>query len=186
MIRYVITRYRELTVMASVTEGIISDLTVADDGRVYSPGDIVIAKIAEINRNRSAAFVELGDAKGYLPLSGNEMLRPGDEYPVMIKKEAQGSKDITVTGRLGIAGRYVVVELPASDHPAVHISHKIKDEKIRDALKGGADIHFSCCYCSHLRCSGNSAMPGSQASVSANSFAVAVSTTSSAISLNML
>ncbi len=139
MIRYVITRYSELTVMAAVTDGIISDLTVADESSIYSPGDIVIAKIAEINRNRSAAFVELGDAKGYLPLAGNEMLRPGDEYPVMIKKEAQGSKDITVTGRLGIAGRYVVVELPASDHPAVHISHKIKDEEIRDALKGAAE-----------------------------------------------
>jgi ribonuclease G len=145
MVEHVITEYKGLALMAEIVDGTVEDITVLDESCKYRTGDIVIAKISEINPNRTVAFVELGDVKGFLSLSEKDILKVGDELPVMVAKEAYGNKDMTVTKRLSIAGKYAVVDLPASNIPSLHISRKIKSDEIRTKLTDEIEAETEAC-----------------------------------------
>ena len=135
LVEYVITKYRDLTVMAIVSDGRVEDL-IADEGKKkLNVGDIVIAKVTDITANISSAFLELGESKAYMTLSGDDRVRPGDELPVQILKEACGNKEMTVTKKLSIPGKYAVVSLASDGTPRLHISRKLTDTSVRTRLQ---------------------------------------------------
>ena len=130
-----ITRYKDISVMAIAADGRVEDLIAADEDRKLNVGDIVIAKVSDISTNISSAFLEMGEGMAYMTLSGNDRLRPGDEFPVQILKEACGNKEMTVTKKLSIPGKYAVVGLAADGMPRLHVSRKIADMAVRERLK---------------------------------------------------
>ncbi len=120
--------------MAIVADGRVEDLIAADESRKLNVGDIVIAKVSDISANISSAFLEMGEGMAYMTLSGDDGLRPGDELPVQILKEAYGTKEMTVTKRLSIPGKYAVVGLASYGAPRLNLSRKIADTSERSRL----------------------------------------------------
>ncbi|MCR5774304.1 MAG: ribonuclease E/G [Lachnospiraceae bacterium] len=128
-------------------DGKTEDITaVADTGR-FGVGDIVICKVSEVAEGISSVFVDLGGEKAYLSCKPDAGLRPGTEIPVIIIKEASGSKAKEVSMKLSIAGRYSVAAVPAGGVPRLKISRKIREqqttERFREAVvpdKYGFDI----------------------------------------------
>ena len=135
----VISTYKDRRVLALLRNGIIEDITAADDNSGFNVGDIIIGKVTETVPNIASAFMDLGGVKGYLSLREGNALRPGMEIPVQIVKEASGEKDMAVTARLSLAGRYAVVSLPENSRPSVRISGKIGEHTERERLKGIAE-----------------------------------------------
>ena len=131
----VISTYKDRRVLCILEDGRIVDLIAADDDCGFNVGDIIIGKVSETVPNIASAFLDLGGKKGYISLKEGNSIRPGTEIPVQIIKEAEGNKDMALTTRLSIAGRYAVVSLPAGNSPAVHISVRIADDAERERLK---------------------------------------------------
>ena len=132
----VISAYKGRRILGILKDGSIEDIIAADNESGFNIGDIIIGKVTETVPNIASAFLDLGGVKGYLSLKEGNAVRPGMEIPVQIVKEAAGEKDMTVTSRLSLAGRYTVVSLPASRRPAVRISGRIEDHIERERLKG--------------------------------------------------
>lgn len=130
----VISTYKGHRVLCTLCDGHIEDMLVSDGSSRFNVGDIVIGKVTELATNISSAFVDLGGEKGYLSYGRAEEIKPGLELPLLIQKEAYDNKEITVTGKLSIAGRYAAVSVPSGRKPSVHVSKKIKDPDKRDRL----------------------------------------------------
>ncbi len=138
MILCVIAEYKTFQALALIKDGVIEDLLIKDDKNPYNVGDIVIAKVTDITSNISSAFLDLGGVKAFLPISKDEGIRIGDEIPVIIKQEATGNKDISVSRNLSLPGRYCVAERTGKT-PGVRVSVKITDRDERDRLKNCVD-----------------------------------------------
>ncbi|MCR5748453.1 MAG: ribonuclease E/G [Lachnospiraceae bacterium] len=137
MAEYIITGYNDLSLMAVIDNGITEDLIISEKNEKINVGDIVIAKVKELSSGISSAFLDLGGIPGYMTISGNDNIRPGDEILVQVIKEAYGLKDTAVTRKLSIAGKYAVVSLKSnsSSKAGVSISKKITDETVRNRLR---------------------------------------------------
>jgi len=98
-------------------------------------GAVYRAKIIERMTAMGAAFVDLGDARGFLPDAGDAL--PGAIVTVQVRREAEGDKAARVSTDIQIEHR-LVVHTPAK--PGVNVSKKItqQDERavLRDALEG--------------------------------------------------
>ena len=116
--------------------------------------NIYKGKIAAVEPNLQAAFVEIGTGKnGFLPfgdihpeyyskevapgthwkdLNIQDVVRKGTEVLVEVVKEATGNKGANMTTYLSLPGRYLVL-MPGSD--SAGISRKIDDEEQRRRLR---------------------------------------------------
>ncbi len=117
-------------------------------------GNIYKGKIAAVEPNLQAAFVEIGTGKnGFLPfgdihpeyyckdvdpgthwkdLNIQDVVRKGTEVMVEVVKEATGNKGANMTTYLSLPGRYLVL-MPGSD--SAGISRKIDNEEQRRRLR---------------------------------------------------
>lgn len=106
-------------------------------------GDIYLAKVERIVVGLNAAFVDLGDEKGFIyaqeVLSAQtnapdirSLLKAGQEIIVQVIKEALGDKRPTVTMKLSLPGKYIVF-LPNTEQRSV--SRKISDDLKRKQLQ---------------------------------------------------
>ncbi|MDH3360468.1 MAG: ribonuclease E/G, partial [Desulfobulbaceae bacterium] len=117
-------------------------------------GNIYKGKIAAVEPNLQAAFVEIGTGKnGFLPFSDihpeyyskevdpnthwkdlniQDVVRKGTEVLVEVVKEATGNKGANMTTFLSLPGRYLVL-MPGSD--SAGISRKISNEEQRRRLR---------------------------------------------------
>ncbi|MDH3393809.1 MAG: ribonuclease E/G [Desulfobulbaceae bacterium] len=117
-------------------------------------GNIYKGKIAAVEPNLQAAFVEIGTGKnGFLPfgdihpeyyckevdpgthwkdLNIQDVVRKGTEVLVEVVKEATGNKGANMTTFLSLPGRYLVL-MPGSD--SAGISRKIDNEEQRRSLR---------------------------------------------------
>lgn len=106
-------------------------------------GDIVIGRVERVAANTQACFVEVEHGvKGYLPF--DEMADPlytrkgasprvqqGDELVVQVSREAFGSKGMSLTTKLQLGGRYLVLQKCGT---GLGISRKISPKR-RDYLR---------------------------------------------------
>ena len=108
-------------------------------------GNIYIGKVKNIVKNINAAFVEIADGQMcYLSLEGKmspvfvnrkntEKVCIGDEILVQVSRDAVKTKNPSVTTKLQLAGRYLVL---THGDCRVAVSGKIKDRDVRERLQG--------------------------------------------------
>lgn len=100
-------------------------------------GDVYIGLVQNVARNINAAFVEiLPGMNGYLPFDEivepiytvkgpKEEIQAGDQLVVQISREAFGDKDVSLTTKITLRGRYAVL---TSGGAGLGISRKIPEE----------------------------------------------------------
>jgi len=108
-------------------------------------GNIYVGKVRNIVKNINAAFVEFQKGQmGYFPLSREQCpvhtdgvhfqegrVLAGDEIIVQVGREAVHPKPPTLTSRLNLPGRYVVL---VSEGGRISVSSKISDKDTRKKL----------------------------------------------------
>lgn len=128
---FVLTNLKNKTVGLLLEEDKPVELRVYDENSKL--GNIYVGKVSNVVQNINAAFVDI--EKGitcYMPLEDcGAPVKIGDELPVQFSKEAVKSKQPTVTPKLSLTGRYVVLSLFST----IGVSSKIKDAKRRGELK---------------------------------------------------
>lgn len=103
-------------------------------------GDICIGRVERVAPNTGACFVEVARGiKGYLPLDdmtaprytrkgSSPKVQQGDELIVQVSREAFGTKGMSLTTKLQLSGRYLLLEMSGTE---LGISRKIPEERRR-------------------------------------------------------
>ena len=103
-------------------------------------GDICIGRVERVAANTGACFVEVARGiKGYLPLDdmtaprytrkgSSPKVQQGDELIVQVSREAFGTKGMSLTTKLQLSGRYLLLEMSGTE---LGISRKIPEERSR-------------------------------------------------------
>ncbi|MDY5578749.1 ribonuclease E/G [Porcincola intestinalis] len=103
-------------------------------------GDICIGRVERVAANTGACFVEVARGiKGYLPLDdlaaprytrkgSSPKVQQGDELIVQVSREAFGTKGMSLTTKLQLSGRYLLLEMSGT---GLGISRKIQEERRR-------------------------------------------------------
>lgn len=149
-----ITRWKEQLLSLRVQDGSIVQIQAEANAGENILGNIYVAKVRNIVKNINAAFVEFQKGQmAYLPLnttvvpihtdgvphqSGRVVI--GDEIIVQVIREAVKTKPPTLSGKLELTGRYVVLTAAGEveeDAPcqSVSISKKIREKEVRESLK---------------------------------------------------
>ena len=147
MQRLLITKFNGQTLCAVCDQMTIRTVRVIEDESIL--GNIYVGRVENVVNNINAAFIEYARGKkGYYSLTDNEhhiFLNPknndrmciGDLVLVQVSREGVKTKEPTLTGRIGITGRYCALTLDCkSENSSVFISKKITDEDRRSYLKG--------------------------------------------------
>lgn len=136
MVFCVITEYRGIRFIAMIRDGIIEDLIPFYDDEKPKAGDIILGKVSDKVPGIQSAFVNLGEIKAYLPISGDSGIKAQDELPVLITKEASGNKEAVASSRLSLTGRYCVIQ-QSKGKPVFRISARITEPDERKRLEDG-------------------------------------------------
>lgn len=148
--KYVITHVHGKIVSAEFQEDTCTGLTVLNERGLA--GNIYIGRVENVVKNINCAFIEVQKGiKCYYPLDTDErplFLNPknntavnqGDLMLVQVSREAVKTKPATVTGKLSLTGKYIVL---SSDVQGIHISAKTRKDPSCLALKELLAAHFS-------------------------------------------
>ncbi len=113
-----------------------AELSLLEKKPKFLLGDIWMGRVRDVMPGIHAAFVQLTrDEVAYLPLEeAPEHIRAGSIFPVQVTREAQKTKDLSVTTQLSLAGRLAVL---ITDHGAgrILVSGKITDEAWKTRAK---------------------------------------------------
>ncbi len=137
--------FRVAFVEGSNLEGFFIETT----SRTKCVGNIYKGTIEQVQPALQAAFVNYGSERnGFLPLDEihpeyfaedpqgepkiQDLVRPGQEVLVQVKKDAVNTKGAALTTYISLAGRFIVL-MPGRNQRA--ISRKILDEEQRERLK---------------------------------------------------
>lgn len=146
--RRIITKYGGRQVLAVFSENLLTDFQILPQEEQMQVGDIYMCRVKNVVKNIRAAFVEIGKGdNAYLSLqekeppvygAGGKMrenggICQGELLLVQMAKEAQKSKPPTVTTRLDIPGKYVVL---THGRCQTAVSSKISDAGERERLCG--------------------------------------------------
>jgi len=139
--------------VATVEDGLLTDLDIESEGREMTRGNIYKATVVRVEQGLQAAFIDYGAERlGFLQMGElhpsyfaafetgegkgrpriNDLLRRGQEILVQVVKEERGTKGAALTTYLSLPGRYMVL-MPDSDTKGV--SRKIEEEAQRKKLK---------------------------------------------------
>jgi ribonuclease E len=139
--------------VATVEDGLLTDLDIESEGREMTRGNIYKATVVRVEQGLQAAFIDYGAERlGFLQMGElhpaffksfeegegkgrpriTDLLRRGQEILVQVVKEERGTKGAALTTYLSLPGRYMVL-MPDSDTKGV--SRKIEDEAQRKKLK---------------------------------------------------
>lgn len=99
---------------------------------------IYYGRVQSIRPSVGAAFVDIGEElNAFLPIEDGMKLRCGETIIVQgLAKQTNESKGLRITTKINLAGKWLVL-IPGES--GVHISKKIKDAALREALKDVAD-----------------------------------------------
>lgn len=140
--------------IALIENGRIESFHVTTVVHEQTKGNIYKGRVAAIEPNLQAAFVDIGTGKNcFLPFSEihpeyyssekaatkhwkslniQEMIKKGQELLIQVVKEVDGTKGASVTTYLSLPGRFLVL-MPGSDSHG--ISRKIENEEERAKLR---------------------------------------------------
>lgn len=118
---------------ALLEDGILSEIHIEKQTEDDQAESLFLGRIQTIKPALHAAFVDIGsELNAFLPLSENTNLRCGDMIIVQGQaKQSTDTKGLRITERINLAGRWLVL-IPGGQ--GVHISKKIKDSSLREAL----------------------------------------------------
>ncbi len=106
---------------ALLTDGRLTEISLLPSGKQSLLGNIYVGRVKDIVKNIHAAFVEIeGGVLCYLPLEDvqtpvftkpkkTDRLAKSDELLVQVSREAQKTKAPSVTTRLSLSGKYLVL-----------------------------------------------------------------------------
>lgn len=109
-------------------------LEVVEKDRFASLGDIYLGRVKNVVKGLEAAFLDLGEGVGFLPIKKDKLVQ-GDSVLVQVIKEGNDSKKPKLSKDIMLKGRYVIY-VPFEDE--ISISKKLTDadaEVIVDNLK---------------------------------------------------
>jgi len=121
-------------IRAAVTEeGTLCEIHIEKQTEDDQAECLFLGRIQAIKPSLHAAFVDIGtDLNAFLPLREGVNLRCGDMIVVQGQaKQSTDTKGLRITDNVNLAGKWLVL-LPLGH--GVHISKKIKDPALRDAL----------------------------------------------------
>lgn len=130
---------------AIVEDGVLCELMSEKQDESDQTESLYYGRIQAIRPSVGAAFVDIGCAlNAFLPLTADSRLRCGDMIVVQgAARQSTDTKGLRVTDRINLAGRWLVLVPGRAD---VHISKKIKDPALREALVGiGAQLRPDGC-----------------------------------------
>ena len=121
--KYVIEKYRDriLSVLLG-PDGRAVEIHADQPEDGLKLGDIVVGRVERVAPGTGACFVEVAPGvKGYLPFEemtdpiytkkgASPRVQQGDELVVQVSREAFGSKDMSLSAKLELSGRYLVLE----------------------------------------------------------------------------
>lgn len=143
--KLLITQKEEHILTAWQEEGRICRFQFDSEQNTEILGNIYVGKVRNIVKNINAAFVEfkkgqmgyLSLQESFIPLHTDAVTRQdnrvliGDEIIVQVAKEAVKTKPPTLSGRIDLAGQYVVL---CSGTTKISVSHKIKEKENRERI----------------------------------------------------
>ncbi|WNQ12979.1 Rne/Rng family ribonuclease [Paenibacillus aurantius] len=145
---------------ALLEDGRLSEFYVEQTGEKERAGNLYKGRVVNVLPGMQSAFVDIGLEKNaflyrddLLPAHLEkqpadkpciqELVRPGQELIVQVKKEPSGSKGARVTTHFTLPGRWIVY-MPNADYTAVSRKIESNEEKLRlkqigDELRSGGD-----------------------------------------------
>ena len=96
----------ELTAAAYYKEMELTMLRLSPCGEELPPGTIAIGKAETLQKNIGSSYIRIGDQLYYV---SGKTIRPGTELPVMVTKDAHGTKRACASTRLMLTGRACAV-----------------------------------------------------------------------------
>lgn len=134
MSKLILTRLSGRIVSAVWDGNAVVSLTLSGREPQASVGDIYIGRVKNLAKNISAAFIEIaGGQVCYCNFPPKEkMLKPGEEFPVQVIREAVKTKDAVVSRELNLPGKYIVL---VENGGRVSVSSKILKKKRREELQ---------------------------------------------------
>lgn len=139
--KLIFTRYRNKNGVFLIRQSRLTAMAFPDDSRV---GEIYLARVANVVKNINACFVEIGPGEiCFLPMKEARIpfltnrpfdgrILEGDELPVQIVRDAQKTKQPTVTAHISLANDYFAL---TPDSQKAGFSVKLTKEQ-RSGLKG--------------------------------------------------
>ena len=118
---------------AVVEDGRLCEIHGEKSGGAGETESVFYGRVQAIKPSLKAAFVDIGTPlNAFLPLADERLLRCGDMVIVQGQaKQATETKGLRVTQKINLAGRWLVL-IPGQS--GVHISKKVKDPALREAL----------------------------------------------------
>lgn len=105
-------------------------LEIIEKDKFGKLGDIYLAKVENVVKGLSAAFLDLGGGTGFLPFQDRRIVK-GDKLIVQVVKEGDKSKKPKLSSEISLKGRYSVF-LPYEN--TISISKKISDIDMSDIV----------------------------------------------------
>ena len=130
---------------AVIEDGVLCELLQEKQTEDDQTESLYVGRVQAIRPSVGAAFVDIGTPlNAFLPLEEGASLRCGDMLIVQgAARQTTDTKGLRVTQRINLAGRWLVLVPGRED---VHVSKKIKEPALRDALlKAGARIRPEGC-----------------------------------------
>lgn len=118
---------------ALLEDGALCEIHIERKASSDQAESLYLGRIQSIKPALHAAFVDIGtQINAFLPMDDAQKLRCGDMVIVQGQaKQATDTKGLRITDRVNLAGKWLVL-LPFGS--GVHISKKIKDPALREAL----------------------------------------------------
>ena len=120
---------------AVVEDGRLCEIHGESTGSAGETESVFYGRVQAIKPSLKAAFVEIGaPLNAFLPLADGSTLRCGDWVIVQGQaKQATETKGLRVTDKINLAGKWLVL-VPGQS--GVHVSKKVRDPELREALTG--------------------------------------------------
>lgn len=106
-------------------------LEILEKDKFGKLGDIYFAEVENVVKGLNAAFLNLGDGNGFLPLQDKKIIK-GEKLLVQVVKEGNQSKKPKLSLELSLKGRYSVL-LPNENN--ISISKKISESEMNDTVE---------------------------------------------------
>lgn len=118
---------------AVVEDGRLCEIHGEKSGGAGETESVFFGRVQAIKPSLKAAFVDIGtQINAFMPLADDSTLRCGDWVIVQGQaKQATETKGLRVTEKINLAGKWLVL-IPGQS--GVHISKKVKDSALREAL----------------------------------------------------
>lgn len=159
-IKYIVTKLGERLMSATFSDGICTDIDFPASDSLT--GNVYIGRVENVVKNINCAFVEVSKGvKCYYPLDekkrnlflnrkNNTSVNQGDFLLVQVSKEAVKTKPATVSEKIELSGKYVVLSSDVryisissktkKDDNCINIKKELKEELSFNVCEDGSDI----------------------------------------------